>query len=135
MPELQFLIVTGPRIDPASVPRRKGARVRGLVPDLADYLAACDVAVVHGGLSTCMELTAAGTPFIYIPLEHHFEQNFHVRHRLERYRAGRAMSYAEACDPDRLAEVIVEQSTTRPNYRPVETDGATRAAAMLAELM
>ena len=32
-----------------------------------------------------MELTAAATPFVYVPLEHHFEQNFHVRHRLDRY--------------------------------------------------
>ena len=67
-PELHFLVVTGPRIDPASLPRRSGVRVRGFVPDLDQYLAACDVAVVQGGLSTCMELTAAGTPFIYVPL-------------------------------------------------------------------
>ena len=90
MPDLHFLIVTGPRIDPASLPRRTGVRVRGFLPDLDQYLAACDVAVVQGGLSTCMELTAAGTPFIYVPLEHHFEQNFHVRHRLEQLRRGPA---------------------------------------------
>jgi MFS family permease len=36
-----------------------------------------------------MELTATRRPFIYFPLAHHFEQNLHVRHRLERYRAGR----------------------------------------------
>ena len=111
MPELHFLIVTGPRIDPASLPRRTGVRVRGFLPDLDQYLAACDVAVVQGGLSTCMELTAAGTPFIYVPLEHHFEQNFHVRHRLEQYGAGRAMSYADAADPDRLAQSIVEEAS------------------------
>jgi predicted glycosyltransferase/pimeloyl-ACP methyl ester carboxylesterase len=135
MPELRVLVVTGPRIDPASMPQRRGVQVRGFVPDLADYLAACDLAVVQGGLSTCMELTAAGTPFIYVPLEHHFEQNFHVRHRLERYGAGRAMRYAEATDPDRLAAAIVEEMRARPDYRPVESDGAARAAALLAELV
>jgi predicted glycosyltransferase len=134
-PELQFLVVTGPRIDPASLPRRTGVRVRGFVPDLDQYLAACDVAVVQGGLSTCMELTAAGTPFIYVPLEHHFEQNLHVRHRLDRYGAGRAMSYADAADPDRLAAAIVEQSRGQATFHPVETDGAVRAAKMLAELL
>ncbi|MDT5077097.1 MAG: hypothetical protein QOJ80_1734 [Mycobacterium sp.] len=134
-PDLHFLMVTGPRIDPASLPTRSGVRVRGFLPDLDQYLAACDVAVVQGGLSTCMELTTAGTPFIYVPLEHHFEQNFHVRHRLERYGAGCAMSYAEAADPDRLATAIVAQASGPTSYRRVETDGAARAAAMLAELL
>ena len=117
------------------MPRRSGVQVCGFVPDLTDYLAACDLAVVQGGLSTCMELTAAGTPFIYVPLEHHFEQNIHVRHRLDRYRAGRAMRYADASDPDRLAAAIVEELGTQTHFRPVETDGAARAAAMLAELV
>ena len=31
-----------------------------------------------------MELTANQRPFLYFPLRHHFEQNFHVRHRLGR---------------------------------------------------
>ena len=56
-----MVVVTGPRIDPASVPARAdGLEVHGYVPDLHRQLAACDLAVVHGGLSTTMELTAAG---------------------------------------------------------------------------
>ncbi|MFZ0834775.1 MAG: alpha/beta fold hydrolase, partial [Mycobacterium sp.] len=135
VPELRFLVVTGPRIDPVSIPRHRGVRVRGFVPDLPGYLAACDLAVVQGGLTTCMELTAAGTPFVYVPLEHHFEQNFHVRHRLDRYAAGRAMQYVEAADPDLLAKIIIDEMSTEPRFRPVETDGAKRVAAMLAELV
>jgi pimeloyl-ACP methyl ester carboxylesterase/predicted glycosyltransferase len=135
MPDLHFLVVTGPRIDPASMPRHRGVHVRGFMPDLADYLGACDIAVVQGGLTTCMELTAAGTPFVYVPLEHHFEQQFHVRHRLDRYRAGRPVRYAEATDPDVLAKVIVDELSARPHFRTVETDGAKRVASMLAELV
>ena len=134
-PALHFLVVTGPRIDPSSMPRLGGVRVCGFVPDLTDYLAVCDLAVVQGGLSTCMELTASNTPFIYVPLEHHFEQNIHVRHRLDRYGAGRAMRYADASDPDRLATAIVEELATQTHFRPVETGGAARAADMLAELV
>ncbi len=88
-PELRFLVVAGPRIDPesaAAAARRRGGR---LSARSGGALIACDVAVVQGGLSTCMELTAARRPFVYVPLRHHFEQNFHVRRRLERYRAGR----------------------------------------------
>ena len=128
-------MVTGPRIDPATLPRHRGVRMRGFVPDLADYLAACDIAVVQGGLTTCMELTAAGTPFVYVPLEHHFEQNFHVRHRLERYAAGRRMHYADAADPDLLAKIIVDELSLERRVLPVETDGAKRAAAMLADML
>ena len=135
LPALRFLVVTGPRIDPSSLPRRQGVRVRGFVPDLYRALAACDVAVVQGGLTTCMELAAARRPFLYVPLENHFEQNFHVRHRLENYGAGRGIRYAEASDPDALAAALVAEISRDVAYLPVETDGAARAAAMLAELI
>ena len=51
-PELRFVVVTGPRIDPASLPATTGSTVLGYVPDLFRHLAACDVAVVQGGLTT-----------------------------------------------------------------------------------
>jgi predicted glycosyltransferase len=135
VPELRFLVVTGPRIDPASLPRRRGASVRGFVPDLYLTLAACDVAIVQGGLTTTMELTAAQRPFLSVPLENHFEQNFHVRRRLDNYGAGRCIRYSEASDPATLAAALVEELARDVEYRPVETDGASRAAAMLAELL
>lgn len=134
VPELRFLVVCGPRIDPASLPRRAGVRVRGFVPRLQEHLAACDLALVQGGLTTCMELTAAGTPFVYVPLRRHFEQNRHVRHRLERYDAGRHLAYEEACDPDLLARTLVDTLAAGSAARPVATDGAARAARLLAEV-
>ena len=82
-----------------------------------------------------MELTASRRPFVYVPLRHHFEQNLHVRHRLQRYGAGRCLDYTEASDPDALAAVIAADIGRDVSYRPVETDGASRAAAMLAELL
>jgi predicted glycosyltransferase len=82
-----------------------------------------------------MELTANRRPFVYVPLQHHFEQNFHVRHRLERYGAGTCLTYPEACDPDRLAAALVAELGRSVQPRPVETDGAERAARMLAELL
>ena len=89
----------------------------------------------QGGLTTTMELTAARVPFLYVPLRHHFEQNFHVRHRLDRYRAGQCVSYDEVSDPEWLAESIVKLVGTDVAYRPVETGGAARAAELLAELI
>ena len=135
VPGLRFLVVSGPRIDPASLPAIPGATVVGYLPDLYRAMAACDVAVVQGGLTTCMELTALRKPFVYVPLRRHFEQNIHVRARLDRYEAGRCLDYAVAADPEGLAEAVAKELTREIAYRPVETDGAARAAAMLAELV
>jgi pimeloyl-ACP methyl ester carboxylesterase/predicted glycosyltransferase len=134
VPGLRMIVVTGPRIDPAGLPAHDGLEVRAFVPGLYRHLAACDLAVVQGGLSTCMELAANRRPFLYFPLRHHFEQNFHVAHRLDRYRAGRRMDYAHS-DPDRIAEAIATELDRPVDYRPVETDGATRAATLIAELL
>jgi len=135
VPEMRFLFVTGPRIDAASLPSVAGAHVVGYVPDLFRHLAACDVAVVQGGLTTCMELTALRKPFVYVPLRHHFEQTFHVRNRLDRYAAGRFLPYEEAVDPEALAEAVVKEAAREVAYRAVETDGAAVAARMLADLL
>ena len=134
IPDLRMLVVAGPRIDPASLPVSDGLEVRAFVPDLDRYLAACDLAIVQGGLTTAMELTAARRPFLYFPLGHHFEQNLHVRHRLERYRAGRAMSYAKA-GPEKIASAMVQELERPLDYRPVTRGGAARAAALIAELL
>ena len=134
VPGLRMVVVTGPRIDPACLPSHGGLEVHGYVRDLHRHLAACDLGVVQGGLTTTMELTASQRPFIYVPLRHHFEQNFHVRHRLAQYGAGRYMDYEEA-EPETLAAAIAAEIARPVSYRPVETDGAVRAAACLAELI
>jgi UDP-N-acetylglucosamine:LPS N-acetylglucosamine transferase len=108
--------------------------VHGYLPGLHRHLAAADLAVVQGGLTTCMELTASNRPFVYVPLRRHFEQNLHVDHRLRRHGAGRRMDY-ETLDPDALASAIAEEIGREVNYRPVTPDGADRAAALLADLL
>jgi UDP-N-acetylglucosamine:LPS N-acetylglucosamine transferase len=135
VPELKFLVVTGPRIDPSSLPSVKGVELRGYVPDLYLRMAAADVAVVQGGLTTTMELAAARVPFLYVPLRHHFEQSFHVHHRLQNYRAGQRVDYHDVRDPEWLAEAIVKQVGSEVASLPVETGGAGRVAAMLEELL
>ena len=134
LPALRMVAVTGPRIDPAMFPSHSDLDVLGYVDRLYRHLCVCDLAVVQGGLTTTMELAAAKRPFLYFPLAHHFEQNFHVRHRLDRYGAGRYMDYANT-DPDELAATIVETIGKPVAYRDVETDGATRAAQLIAELL
>jgi pimeloyl-ACP methyl ester carboxylesterase/predicted glycosyltransferase len=134
IPELRALVVTGPRIDPASLPQMDGVEVVGYVHELYRHLAVCDVAVVQGGLTTTMELVAAGRPFVSLPLASHFEQQFHVRHRLERYGARTTLQFADA-SPERLGALIAELAGSQPSYLPVSGGGAGRAADLIAELI
>jgi pimeloyl-ACP methyl ester carboxylesterase len=133
---LRMIAVAGPRIDPASLDAPAGVEVRAFVPALYRHLAACDIAVVQGGLTTCMELTANRRPFLYFPLEHHFEQTFHVHHRLDRHHAGRRMDFATST-PEQIAAAMADElaGDRGRSYAPVETDGAARAAALIAELL
>jgi len=133
IPELRMILVTGPRLDPAMFQVPPGVEVHAFVPNLDQHLAACDLALVQGGLTTCMELTAAGTPFLYFPLRNHFEQNFHVAHRLDQYGAGRKMIFDEA-SPEVIADAMVDALSRTPSYKMVEADGASRAAQMIAEM-
>jgi predicted glycosyltransferase len=134
VPGLRMVVVTGPRLDPASLDAPAGVELHAYVPDLHRLLAAADLAVVQGGLTTTMELTVAGRPFIYVPLEHHFEQQLHVPHRLVRHGAGRRMAFADT-GPEPLARAIAEEIGRPVRYRTVDPGGAARAAAKLAELL
>jgi pimeloyl-ACP methyl ester carboxylesterase len=134
VPRLRMIVVAGPRIDPASLPSHPGLEIRAFVPDLYRHLAACDLAVVQGGLTTSMELTANRRPFLYFPLRHHFEQCHHVAHRLERHGAGRRMDF-DTATPEVIADAIAAEIGREVDYRPVDAGGAARAAALIAELL
>jgi predicted glycosyltransferase len=131
---LRMVAVAGPRIDPASLPSHDGVEIRGYLPDLHLHLAACDAAIVQGGLTTTMELVASRRPFLYCPLGQHFEQQRHVRHRLQRHNAGRYMNYSDG-DPESIATALAGQLATACDYLPVPADGAARAAGLIADLL
>jgi predicted glycosyltransferase len=134
VPGLRTVVVTGPRIEPARFAGADGVEAHGYVHELYRHLAASDVAVVQGGLTTTMELVAAQRPFIAVPLASHFEQRFHVRHRLDRYGAGTWLDY-ETASPEAFADAIAAEIASEPAYRPVSAEGARNAAAMIAELL
>jgi UDP:flavonoid glycosyltransferase YjiC (YdhE family) len=134
VPGLRMVVVAGPRIDPASLPSHQGLEVRAYVPELYKHLAVCDLAVVQGGLTTTMELTSNGRPFLYFPLGHHFEQNFHVPHRLARYGAGRRMDYATST-PEVIASAIASEISRPVKYRPLDPGAVGRVATRIAELI
>ena len=92
------------------------------------------MAVTQGGLTTTMELTAARRPFLYFPLRDHFEQNLHVRHRLDRYRSGRSMDFDDAT-PKQLAAALRSVLAAPVDYVDVESGTAARAAELISALV
>jgi pimeloyl-ACP methyl ester carboxylesterase/predicted glycosyltransferase len=134
VPELRLVLVTGPRLGADAFTPREGLEVRPYVHNLYEHLACCDLALVQGGLSTCMELVATKRPFLSFPLRNHFEQCVHVRRRLFNYGAENSVNYHET-SPDELAERALEVMHAPVRYRPVETDGAARAAERIAAVL
>ena len=124
-----MIVVAGPRIDP------RGAAGRPTASRCAPYVH--DLLPAPGGVRPRRragrpdDVDGADrqpAPFLYFPLRHHFEQNFHVRHRLERYGAGRRMDFdTDAPGGDRRGDRRGDRPRGRlPAGRP---DGAARAAA------
>jgi predicted glycosyltransferase len=136
IPDLRLVVVCGPRIDPASLPQIPGVEYLGYVHNLYEMLAAADAALVQGGLSTTMELVAAGTPFLCFPLTHHFEQNGHVAHRLRNYGVPKwaNIPYNDV-DDSVISERLTRLIQSPPRFREVEAGGACRAAKMIAALL
>ena len=133
LPALRMVGVCGPRIDPSAIVA-DGIELHGYVDGLHRWLDACDIGVVQGGLTTTMELVAAGRPFLFFPLERHFEQQLHVAHRLARHGAGRRMEYATATT-DEIAQAIAHELRRPFSASAVTSGGAGRAAALIAPLL
>jgi predicted glycosyltransferase len=134
VPELRMLLVAGPRLSQGALPRHKGLEVLPYVHKLFEHLACADLSLVQGGLSTCMELVATRRRFLNFPLERHFEQCIHVQNRLHNYCADCAVRFRELSSGE-LAERALQAMHAPVNYKPVETDGVSRAAREIVSVM
>ncbi|MEJ2719767.1 MAG: glycosyltransferase [bacterium] len=132
--DLRMVLVCGPRLEPGSVRVPDGVEVRGYVSQLYRHLAACDVAVVQGGGTVTLELTALRRPFIFFPIEGHFEQEIQVAGRLARHKAGVRMQQS-VTDPGRLAEVILHNMGVPVRWKDIPVDGARLAAQAINKLL
>jgi len=129
--DVQMVLVCGPRIPVESIKAPKGVDVRGYVPRLYEMYACSDVSVVQCGASSTTELAALRKPFIYFPIEGHFEQEA-VASRLARYGAGVRMSLMDTT-PESLAEAIAGECGRTPTHASLPVNGAARAAAHILE--
>ncbi len=136
VPDVRMVLVSGPRVEPNSVRIPAGMdgqlRVEGYVPRLYEHLAACDLAIVQGGGTTTLELTALKRPFLYFPLHGHFEQEVAVSERLDRHGAGTRMSFS-ATTPELLAEAALAHLGREVAPAAIRTQGALEAAREILE--
>lgn len=126
---LKMILVAGPRLQPDGINILPGVEIKGFVPDLYQYFAACDLAIVQGGFSSTLELTALRRPFIFFPIKGHSEQEY-VAKRLLRHHAGIRMEYDETT-PDSLADQVLLNIGEPVSYKTLNTEGAQDAAEVI----
>jgi UDP:flavonoid glycosyltransferase YjiC (YdhE family) len=133
IPLLRMILVTGPRIEKNSLKVPDGVEVQQFIPQLYEHFAACDLAIVQGGATSTLELTALQKPFVYFPLEGHSEQAG-VARNLTRRHAGIQMKFSKTT-PVLLANKISEALNSKMTYPMIPTDGAKKASQLIIELL
>lgn len=127
-----MILVCGPRIEPASLDVPPGPERHGMVPDLYKHLAVCDLAVVQGGGTTTLEVTALRRPFLFFPVEGQSEQEVTIASRLARHGAGVRMTEGQTT-PSSLADAIAANIGRKAGYAPIPAEGTRRAARIVLE--
>lgn len=133
MPSLRMVLVAGPRIEINSLKLPIGVEVKQFVPKLYEHFATCDLAIVQGGATSTLELTALQRHFIYFPIEGHSEQA-NVARNLLRRNAGIRMNFSKTT-PSSLAEKVIESLNSKIAYHKIPTDGAKKSVQFIVKLL
>jgi UDP:flavonoid glycosyltransferase YjiC (YdhE family) len=128
--EVKMMLACGPRIDPDTLEVPDEVLVKGFLPNMYAHFAACDVAIVLGGGTTTLELTALRIPFLFFPLAAHTEQETVVAGRLARHGAGTRMTYEETT-PESLAKAVIENLNREVAWKAISTHGAARGSELI----
>ncbi|MCF8222357.1 MAG: hypothetical protein K9J25_04360 [Bacteroidales bacterium] len=133
IPELRMVLVTGPRIKPDFIDVPDEVEVLSYVPRLYEHFAASDLAIVQGGATSTLELTALQRPFIFFPLKNHCEQE-NIARTLKERGTGVEMHY-ESTNPEALARQITGNIGKKVKYPSLPFNGAARAAELIKPLL
>ena len=134
IPDFEMVMVLGPEVPLDSIKPIKGVKIVGYLPELYKHLAASDLAIVTGGGTITLELTALKKPFLYFPLENHFEQEIAVADRCKRHNAGIKMDFSKTT-PEVLAKEVAENIGKEVRYANIPTDGARKASDLIGEFL
>lgn len=133
IPGLQMTLITGPRIKPDFLDVPEEVEVQPFVPKLYEYFAASDLAIVQGGATSIIELTAMNKPFIYFPVEQQCEQA-NIASNLRKNNIGVGMKLS-GTTPDMLSDQIVALFGKKINYPEIPLDGARRVVELMEPLL
>ncbi|MFC1502301.1 glycosyltransferase [bacterium] len=134
IPDLRMVIVYGKLfgVNPPQLP--SDVESHNFLPDIYEHYAASDLAIVVGGGTTTIELTALRRPFIFFPLENQFDQQLYIADRIARHRAGVKMRYHET-SPELLAQAIIDNISKEVDTMPIPIDGAHKAAQFICDFL
>ncbi len=130
IPDLHMVCVCGELFGKKLPQLSSGVELHSFIPNIFEYYAACDMAVVVGGGTTTVGLTALRRPFIFFPLEKQFDQQLYIAERLARQRAGIKMQYSQTT-PELLAQTIMAHIGEKAGWKPIPTNGAQKAAELI----
>ncbi len=134
VPDLRMVLICGPRFSVEDIEVPEEVEVKGYVRALYEHFAASDLAIVQGGGTSTLELTALRRPFLYFPLANHCEQQIHVARRLARHQAGIKMVYSQTT-PEILADKVIANLGKKVNYPKIPVNGAQKAAQLISQLL
>jgi predicted glycosyltransferase len=134
LPNIKMVLVCGPRLSPDALQAPPDVEIKAYVPNLFQHFAACDLAVVQGGYSSTIELTALHRPFLFFPLDGHCEQQIYVSARLARHNAGTRMDIATTT-PELMAEKILSNIGKKVKHQTFTINGAEKAASLIIQLL
>jgi UDP:flavonoid glycosyltransferase YjiC (YdhE family) len=103
---------------------------RSFLDDLYRYFAASDLVIAQSGYGKVAELSALRVPFLAVPLDHHFEQEHFMGHRLDHYGVGELVTLRDhgAQAVAVMARRVMERQTAR-----IEVDTGTEVANLILE--
>jgi len=134
IPDLHMVAVCGELFGRKPPELPPDVELHNHIPDLYEHYAASDIAVVVGGGTTTIELTALRRPFIFFPLENQFDQQLYIADRLARQGAGIKMRFYQAT-PQSLAESIRANIGKEATWPAIRTDGAQKAATLINRML
>jgi UDP:flavonoid glycosyltransferase YjiC (YdhE family) len=109
---------------------RAWVRYHARLEPLHEHFAASDFVLTQSGYGKVTELAVLGVPFLAIPLDHHFEQEDYMAHRLRHYGVGRVVTLRDHT-PESVA-AMAEAMVGRPVPRIAADDG-TEIAEIVRE--
>jgi hypothetical protein len=119
-----YFIITG-----SGVGSKEWIHYHQFLDNLYQYFAASDFVITQSGYGKVTELSALGIPFIAIPLDYHFEQEYLMGHRLDRYGIGKSVTMRDH-NPQEIVK-IVHQLMNLEMLLPVKVDKGIEVANII----